>query len=96
MKVNLDGIVPDPTITQQGNRPSVSSSGVEQAEQDDSATLHLDSDGVGTLAAQAMSTSETRSERIEALRQAVANGQYKVDPQSVADAVLNSAQRTPS
>jgi flagellar biosynthesis anti-sigma factor FlgM len=89
MKVSLDGIVPDPSITQQGSRTSVPSGGVEQ---DDTATLHLDRDGVGTLAAQAMATSETRAEKIEALRQAVANGDYKVDPQNVAEAILNSAQ----
>lgn len=89
MKVSLDGIVPDPSITQQSSRASVPSGGVEQ---DDTATLHLDRDGVGTLAAQAMATSETRAEKIEALRQAVANGDYKVDPQNVAEAILNSAQ----
>ena len=49
--------------------------------------------GVSSLTARAMETPEIRQERVEALRQAISNGSYQLDPQQIADAMLNEAAR---
>jgi len=46
---------------------------------------------VGSLTARALETPEVREERVEALRQAINNGTYQMDPGQIADAMLNEA-----
>ncbi len=41
------------------------------------------------LAAQALASSGSRTEKVEALREAVAGGQYVLDPVSIARAMVN-------
>ena len=44
---------------------------------------------VGSLVTQALQTPEVRADKVAALRQAIASGQYKVDAQAVAQKMLN-------
>ncbi len=57
----------------------------------DEATLSLDRDSISTMTSQAMTTAPTRQEKIEALRQAVSSGEYKVEPEKIAEAMLDAA-----
>jgi len=105
MKVNLDGALPDPIIREQKtdlkgqsvkgqpvNAQSVPAQS-DGGEQIDKTTLHADQDSVVALTSQALTTSELREEKIATLRQLIASGQYKVDPENVAEAILQDAAR---
>ena len=55
---------------------------------EDKATLSSDALSVSSLEAQVLATPEVRQDKVEALRQQVQNGQYKVDPDQIAKAIL--------
>jgi len=55
---------------------------------EDKATLSSDSLNTSTLEAQVMAMPEVRQDKVEALRQQVQNGQYKVDADEIAKSIL--------
>jgi len=89
MKVDLNGVTPDPILTHQKNEPAQASHVQPQAE--DQATLSASRDSISTLTSQAMATAETRQDKIEALRQSVSSGQYKIEPEKIAEAILQES-----
>ncbi len=50
-----------------------------------------DTVSVGALQAKALSAPEVREEKVQALREAIRNGSYELDPQKIADAMLRDA-----
>ena len=44
---------------------------------------------LSALATQAMATPESRQSQVDSLRQSVSSGQYQLDPNEIADAMLN-------
>ena len=54
----------------------------------DRTTLSSDTVAVSSLASQAMETSPIRQDRVDALRQAIEKGQYKLEPDKIAEAIL--------
>lgn len=93
MKVDLNGTAPDPIPSQRGSSPAPQPSSLSHNAAEDKATLSLGRDHIAALTSQAMATSETRQDKIEALRQSIASGQYKVDPGQVAEAILGEAAK---
>jgi flagellar biosynthesis anti-sigma factor FlgM len=93
MKIELNGTNSDPIITQRQNSSSAQPASVPSSTEQDEATLSLDRDGVSTLSSQAMATAPTRQDRIDALRLAVNSGQYKIEPDKIADAMLNASAK---
>jgi len=59
------------------------------AEQKDEATFSSNSEKVSQLVAQAAKAPEIRQERVDALRQRVQSGEYKVDARRVAEAMFS-------
>jgi len=55
---------------------------------EDKATLSSDSLDTSALEAQVLASPEVRQDKVEALRQQVQNGQYKVDADAVAKSIL--------
>ena len=62
----------------------VSDLGVSQ----DRTTLSSDTVAISSLASQAMETAPIRQDRVDSLRQAIEKGQYKLEPDKIADAIL--------
>jgi flagellar biosynthesis anti-sigma factor FlgM len=60
----------------------------------DGETTGLSQDRVtlSALASQALGLPEVRQGAVASLRQSISNGQYKLDPSSIADAMLRSRQ----
>ena len=50
-----------------------------------------DTVSLGALQAQALATPEVRQDRVQALRDAIRNGSYEIDPAKIADAMLRDA-----
>jgi flagellar biosynthesis anti-sigma factor FlgM len=44
---------------------------------------------LSALATQALATPESRQSQVDSLRQSVSSGQYQIDPNEIADAILN-------
>lgn len=97
MQVDLNGLDPTTlssvTSTQQGKTAPtpVSDADADQTVGEDTATLSVGTD-TKALAAKALESPETRQDKIEALRQAVQNGIYKIEPDKIAEAMIRDSQ----
>lgn len=60
---------------------------------EDKASLSVDTLSVSSLETQAMAAPAVRQDKIDALRQAIQNGEYKVEPDKVAQAILEHNKR---
>lgn len=56
---------------------------------EDRTTLTSDSGAVGSLVSAAMNTPEMRDDKIASLQQAIANGQYDLDPEKIAASMID-------
>ncbi len=70
--------------------------GANSSVADDVAQLSTGSDSVQLLKAQLGSVPELRQPRVDALRQAIADGRFKVSPQRTAAAMMSDSVRTPA
>ena len=75
-----DKVASSGSPTQQ-NRPTPAASGQDQAQ------LSVDNQTIQQLKAHLSQVPEVRQERVNALRQAVSNGTYKVSDQQLSDAI---------
>jgi flagellar biosynthesis anti-sigma factor FlgM len=60
---------------------------------EDKASLSTDALSVSALEAQAMSTPPIRQDKVEALRQSIQNGDYRIEADKIAHAILEQNQR---
>ena len=60
---------------------------------EDKASLSVDTLSVSSLETQTMAAPAVRQDKIDALRQAIQNGEYKVEPDKVAQAILEHNKR---
>lgn len=98
MKVDLNGIdsstLSNVTSTQRGQTAAAATSAIQAESEigEDKATLSSDSASVDALTAKALQSSEVRQDKIEALRQAVKNGSYKIEPDKIAEAMIRQSE----
>jgi flagellar biosynthesis anti-sigma factor FlgM len=64
-------------------------SSTEGADGGDRATLTSGSGSIGSLVSEAMSSPAIRADKVSSLQQSIANGQYKLDPEAIAGAMIN-------
>ena len=57
---------------------------------EDRATFSSAGTAIQSLTAEAMNTPQVRQDKVDALRQSIASGQYHSDPASTADAIAES------
>ncbi len=93
MKIDLNGSTPDPIITPRGNNSGTPSTSQVQPGGEDTATLSFDHTNIGSLTSQAMASPVVRQDKVDALRQAISTGQYKVEPEQVAGAMLQESPK---
>jgi flagellar biosynthesis anti-sigma factor FlgM len=98
MKVDLNGLT-GPTldsVKSSQRTPSeattTSAAGTEPTAGEDAATLSVGSSSVNSLIAKALDAPAIRQDKVEALRQTVQNGEYKVDPALVAEAMIRQSE----
>jgi len=89
MRVNLSGLVAG-QIAAEKDTKKVSSDNrvIDLGASQDRTTLSSDTVAVSSLASQAMETAPIRQDRVDSLRQAIEKGQYKLEPDKIADAML--------
>ena len=89
MRIDLNRLLASQVATEKASK-SVANSGKEEssAATQDKTSLSLGSAGLSALAATVAQTPEIRQDKVEALRQAIRSGTYKVQPDKIADAML--------
>jgi negative regulator of flagellin synthesis FlgM len=98
MEINLNGVdgstLSNVTSTQQGKTATAAVSGAQTDQEigEDTATLSSDTSSVKALTAKAMESSQLRQDKIEALRQAIQNGNYKIEPDKIAEAMIRQSE----
>jgi flagellar biosynthesis anti-sigma factor FlgM len=96
MKVDLNGLtgpaLNDVKSPQRTPSETTSASGAEPTVGEDAATLSIGSASVNSLVAKALDVPAIRQDEVEALRQAVQNGEYKVDPAHIAEAMIRQSE----
>lgn len=60
---------------------------------EDKTSLSVDTLSISSLEAQAMTSPQIRQDRVDALRQSIQNGDYRVEPEKIARAILDHNQR---
>jgi len=87
MRIDLNGIslngMEREDKTKKAGAKSPGASHVE-----DKASLSTDTLSLSSLEAKVQASPEVRQDKVEALRQAIQNGEYEVDPQKIAHAIL--------
>src|ERR1700749_3506275 len=104
--MNIEGIGPAPIQLPVDNVPArVSNEGPNgvqapqapagtqstQGTTQDSTSFHSDSVAVQTLTSQALNSPEVRQDTVDALRQSVNSGQYKLDANKIAAAISSNS-----
>ena len=92
MKVELNRPALDSVPATQGSPVEVAGEHALHAPEEDKATLSTDKASVEALAAQALSSPEIRQDKVEVLRQAIKSGQYKLEPDGIAEAMIRESQ----
>ena len=90
MRIDGNKTIPEPPLTENSTAKAGKASQPSSGE-DASAGVSADSSSLSALTAQAMATPEVRQDRVDALRDAVRNGNYLLDPLQIANAMLREA-----
>jgi negative regulator of flagellin synthesis FlgM len=92
MRIDLNHVsLQDLARDEKTRKAAVKTSGTTNVE--DKTSLSGDTLNISSLAAQAMTAPSIRQDKVEALRQSIQNGDYKIDPDQVAQAILRQNQR---
>ncbi|SEF63264.1 anti-sigma-28 factor, FlgM family [Bryocella elongata] len=90
MKVDLTNGVSNQNPVELNSRPATtSSSAAAPAETQDRTTLSTSSSAVSTLVSQAMASPEVRQDKVSALKQQIASGNYNINPSKIASGILS-------
>ncbi len=89
--LNLNNSSLDRTSLHQAQHSTTSEIGAEGTPGQDSASLSLDQASIQSLQTQALSTPGIRQDKVDALRVAIANGQYGIEPDKIADAMIQDS-----
>ncbi len=84
-----------PVSTEQTKKSAVAAANQsEPAPANDKNVLSQDRVTLSALASQALGMPEVRQGQVDSLRQSINNGQYKLDPNQIADAILRGRQNS--
>jgi len=89
MKIDANGPITNQIQTERN--PSQKPDGIAStgsSEASDRTTLNSTGNSVQLLTNQALQSPEVRQDKVDAIRQSVSSGQYKVDPGKIADAMI--------
>ena len=89
MRIDLNGSAASQIASERAKTESATAKQQSSsAKVNDRATLSFDSVAVSALASKAMQTPEIRQAKVSSLQHAISTGQYKIDPDKIASAML--------
>lgn len=91
MKIDLGSAVASQAVMERSSKPlsSTSNNAASSSISGDRTTFSSGS-SVKSLTSQAMNTPEVRQDKVDALRQSISNGDYKVDPNKIASSIVSA------
>lgn len=92
MRIDLNNLLLNSVEREDKTRKSASKASSAPSVED-KASLSVDTLSVSSLQAQAMAAPPVRQDRVDALRHAIQNGEYKVEADKVAQAILEQNKR---
>jgi negative regulator of flagellin synthesis FlgM len=92
MRIDLNGISLNGTEREDKTKKT-GAKPTSAAHVEDKASLSTDTLSLSSLEAKVQAAPEVRHDRVDALRQAIQNGEYEVDPQKIAHAILEHNKR---
>jgi negative regulator of flagellin synthesis FlgM len=96
MKIELNGPALDRVTTTETNQSQATNTGAASSAEEvgeDTATLSADTSSVSSLTQQALSAPSIRQDKVDALRQAIQSGQYQLEPDQIAQAMIDQYQQ---
>lgn len=93
MRIDLNGPTATPITNEQRHNVAAAKHVEQQVATDDQTTFSTDAVEVKSLVAKALQLPEVRQEKVDALRQAIRNGEYEVEPSKIADALIKETHR---
>jgi len=93
MRIGLDTPDPQSISAGQAKKSATTETAHSAAKADNKTDSSQDRVSLSALAVQALGLPEVRANQVESLRQSVKNGQYRLDPNETADAILHNKQR---
>ena len=92
MRIDLNNILMN-GIEREGETRKARGKSPNAPNVEDKTSLSLDTLSVSSLTTQAMESPSVRQDRVEALRQQVQNGEYNLDANKIAQAILQQNKR---
>ena len=89
--LNLNTLNLDRTTLGQAQAHPARSANTEDVQGQDVTDFSHDNTDIQSLATQVLTTPTIRQDKVDALRQAIASGNYVVEPEKVADAMLQDS-----
>jgi negative regulator of flagellin synthesis FlgM len=92
MKIELGNAAASQAVLERSNTKQLSGSqaAASSSVAQDRTTLSSSSTSVKSLTSHALSSPEVRQDKVDALRQSVSSGEYKVDPNKIASAIVSA------
>jgi len=88
MRIDLNNLLLNSVEREDQTRKAASNAAPNAPREEDKASPSLDTRSASSLQAQAMAAPAVRQDRVDALRHAIQNGEYKVEADKVAQAIL--------
>lgn len=92
MRIDLNNLLLN-SVEREDKTRKASSKASSAPSVEDKASLSVDTVSVSSLEAQAMAAPAVRQDRVDALRHAIQNGEYRVEADKVAQAILEQNKR---
>lgn len=91
MRVDLGGTTASQITSEQSGQLKKTSGQATNISslREDTTSFSSDSASVSDLTAKAMATPEIRQDKVDALKQQISSGNYKIEPGKIADAILD-------
>ena len=92
MKIEINSPMMDPVTSGAAHTPTSVAENSNEPVTTDTTALSTGKANIESLAAQALNSPEVRQDKVDALRQMIKAGDYKVDPQAIASAMIRESE----
>ena len=90
MKIDLGApALAQASVERSNTKASTGSTAANSSVSEDRTTFSSTSTSVKSLVSQALSSPEVRQDKVDSLRQSISSGEYKIDPNKIAGAIIS-------
>ena len=93
MRIDLNNTAASQIANENSTQVPGKTSSPKTPHAEDTATLSTDTVSISSLSTQALASPKVRQEKVDALRQSISDGTYKVDVKQTADAIVRDNRK---